>query len=229
MRDKLCIRNGKLILQDRTEKNKSLFIENGRIIAIANKTKAPSKEFEVIDAKGLFVSPGLIDIHVHGLFADRIGHLEKDDLRRMCGRMAKAGITGFLATTVSLPTQALLKATNTAKSFVKNNPDTKLLGLHLEGPYLNPSASGAQNNKYIRIFKADELKKVFSASGGLIKMMTFAPECKNGIKLLAFLVKNGVVPAIGHSQATYKEVKECAKKGLKHVTHLFNAMPGFDH
>ncbi|MDP3785970.1 MAG: N-acetylglucosamine-6-phosphate deacetylase [Candidatus Omnitrophota bacterium] len=229
MNDRLCIRNGRLVLRERIEKNKSLFMARGKIVDIAKNTKTPLKEFKTIDARGLYVSPGLIDIHVHGLFADRIGRLEEDDLRRMCGQMAKAGITGFLATTVSLPTQALLKATNTAKSFVKNNPDTNLLGLHLEGPYLNPSARGAQNNNYLRIFKADDLKKIFSAADGLIKIMTFAPECKNGVKLLAFLVKHGIVPAIGHSQATYKEVKECAKKGLKHVTHLFNAMPGFDH
>src|SRR3989338_6853329 len=229
MNDRLCIRNGRLVLRDRIEKNKSLFIENGKIIAIANKTKAPSKEFEVIDARNLHVSAGFIDIPAHGLFADRIGRLEEDDLRRMCDQMAKAGVTAFLATTVSFPTQALLKATNTAKSFVKNNPDSNLLGLHLEGPYLNPSARGAQNNNYLRIFKATDLKKIISAGDGLIKMMTFAPECQNGLKLLAFLVKRGIVPAIGHSQATYKEVKECAKKGLKHVTHLFNAIPGFDH
>ncbi len=201
----------------------------GKIIDIARNTKTPLKGFKTIDARGLYVSPGLIDIHVHGLFADRIGRLKEDDLRRMCGRMAKAGVTAFLATTVSLPAKTLLKAMAVTKSFIQNNPDSNLLGLHLEGPYLNPSESGAQNNKYIRIFKAEELKKAFSASGGLIKMITFAPECKNGMKLLVFLVKHGVVPAIGHSQTTYKEVKECVKKGLKHVTHLFNAMQGFDH
>lgn len=229
MRGELCIRNGKLVLQDRIEKNKSLFMARGKIVDIAKNTKTPLKEFKTIDARGLYVSPGLIDIHVHGLFADMIGRLEENDLRRMCDQMVKAGVTAFLATTVSLPTQALLKATNIAKSFVKNNPDSNLLGLHLEGPYLNPSARGAQNNNYIKIFKTGNLKKILSAGEGLIKMMTFAPECQNGSKLLAFLVKRGIVPAIGHSQATYREVEECAKRGLKHVTHLFNAMPGFDH
>lgn len=227
--NKLYIRNGKIIFPDSIKKDKTLLIEHGEIVDIIKNSEGSSKKFKTIDAKGLFVSPGFIDIHVHSLFADRIGHLEESDLRRMCGQMTKAGVTSFLATTVSLPAQALLKATNTAKSFVKNNPDTNLLGLHLEGPYLNSLASGAQNIKYIRPFKADELKKIVSAEEGLIKMMTFAPECQNGLKLLAFLVKHGIVPAIGHSQATYKEVKECTKKGLKHVTHLFNAMPGFDH
>ncbi len=229
MDDKLYIRNGKIIFPDSIKKDKTLLIERGEIVDIIKDSEGSSKKFKAIDARGLFVSPGFIDIHVHGLFADRIGRLEEDDLRRMCGQMAKAGITGFLATTVSLPAKALLKATDTAKSFVKNNPDTNLLGLHLEGPYLNTLASGAQNTKYIRLFKADDLKKIVSAGEGLIKMMTFAPECQNGMKLLTFLVKHGVVPAIGHSQATYKEVKELAKKGLKHVTHLFNAMPAFDH
>ncbi len=215
----ICIKNGRLILNDRIEKGKSLFIENDKIIGIEKERKFSFRGFKVLDAKGLYVSPGFIDIHVH---------IEKD-LTRMCDKMARAGVSGFLATTVSLPPESLLNTTKAVKSFISNNPDTNLLGLHLEGPYLNPLASGAHNRKFIRTFKSNELKEIFSIGKGLIKMMTFAPEVKNGMKLLNFLVSHVVVPAIGHSAASYRETELAAKKGARHVTHLFNAMPSFHY
>lgn len=225
----ICIKNGRLILNDRIEKGKSLFIEGDKIIGIEKEKKRSFKKFKVIDANGLYVSPGFIDIHAHDLFANPPNNISKDDLMRMCARMARAGVTGFLATTVSLPLKFLSNATKAIKSFIGNNPDTNLLGLHLEGPCLNPLASGAQNRKYIRIFKSNELKEIFSIGKGLVKMMTFAPEVKNGMKLLSFLINHGVVPAVGHSAATYSEAELAVKKGARHVTHLFNAMPHFHH
>lgn len=225
----ICIKNGRLILSDKIEKDKSLFIEDNKIIGIGKRKKSPFRKFKIIDAKGLYISPGFIDIHVHGIFADRVNHLKENDLTQMCNRMAGAGVTSFLTTTVSLPLKYLLNATRVIKSFIKNNPNTNLLGLHLEGPYLNPLASGAQNRKYIRIFKSNELKEIFSIGKGLIKVMTFAPEVKNGMKLLNFLVRQKIMSAIGHSTASYKEVELAVKKGARHVTHLFNAMPVFHH
>ncbi len=229
MRNRICIINGSLILPGRIEKGKSLFIEGGRIIEVAEGGKRPSEGFDVIDARGLYVSPGFIDIHVHDLFAGRGDDIAEYDLKQMCGRMARSGVTAFLATTPALPAGTLLSAVNAVRRFVSDNPGTNLLGLHLEGPYLNPSSCGAQNSKYIRTFKPDELKKVFSSAGGLIRMMTFAPERENGMELLSFLAGRGVVPSIGHSRASYEETALAVKKGLAHVTHLFNAMPPLHH
>lgn len=229
MRDGLCIKNGRLILDDKIVKGKSLFIEDGKIVGIVKSPKRPSKEFRIIDAKGAYISPGFIDVHVHGLFAGNIDRIAESDLRRMCVRMARAGVTAFLATTVTLPAEMLLNTGRVVKCFIAENPGTNLLGLHFEGPYINPLSRGAQNRKYIRTFKPDELKKIVSSAGGLVRMATLAPECKNGTALLAFLVRHGVIPSIGHSQASYEEVKAAVGKGLKHVTHLFNAMPAFNH
>lgn len=229
MQNKLCIKNGKLILRDKIEEGKSLFIEDGRIAGIGRGSKGPSKGFDVVDAKGLYVSPGFIDVHVHGLFANRIDNIAENDLRQMCVRMAKAGVTAFLATTVTLPDETLLNTASAIKRFIADNPATNLLGLHLEGPYINPLSCGAQNRKYIRAFKPDELRKILSNAKDLIRMVTFAPECENGMLLLTFLVKYGIVPSIGHSQASYEGVEAAVKKGLRHVTHLFNTMPAFNH
>jgi N-acetylglucosamine-6-phosphate deacetylase len=229
MQNKLCIKNGKLISPNKIEEGRSLFIEDGRIVDIAKDSKGASKGFNVVDAKGLYVSPGFIDVHVHGLFANRIDHITENELRQMCVRMARAGVTAFLATTVTLPDKTLLNTASAIKYFIADNPATNLLGLHLEGPYLNPLSCGAQNRKYIRAFKPNELKKIISNANGLIRMMTFAPERERGMALLSFLIKHRVVPSIGHSQASYEEVEAAVKKGLKHVTHLFNTMPAFSH
>jgi N-acetylglucosamine-6-phosphate deacetylase len=205
---------------------KILFVNNGRISSVG---RASVEGCEVLDAKGLFVSPGFIDIHVHGIFADRAAGLDTSDLKEMCGRLAKHGVTGFLATTVSFPPSTLLKTVRTVKNFIKDNPGTNLLGVHLEGPFINPRASGAQNRKYIRPFDPSETEDLFSEGKGIIKAMTFAPEVKNGMRLLKTLKDRGIKPFIGHSTAGYKEIKAAAAKGATHITHLFNAMPVFHH
>lgn len=224
----LCIKNGNLVLPDRIEKSAPLFVEAGKIIGVGGKIRF-SSGLKVIDARGLYVSPGFIDIHVHGIFAGGPDDLREEDILRMCRRMAASGVTGFLATTVSVPSKTLLHAAKTVKSFLDGRRDTNLLGLHLEGPYLSPFFCGAQNPRYLRAFKPEELKKVLAAGKGIIKAMTFAPEIKNGMSLLKFLTRHSVVPSIGHSAATYKEARAACENGARHVTHLFNAMPAFHH
>ncbi len=147
----------------------------------------------------------------------------------MCRRLAEHGVTGFLATTVSFPPSTLLKIVRVVKDFIEDNPGTNLLGVHLEGPFVNPQASGAQNRKYIRPFVPSEMEDVFSEGRGIIKAVTFAPEVENGMRLLKALTARGIKPFIGHSVAGYKEVEAAAGKGATHVTHLFNAMPALHH
>lgn len=221
--DRLCIINGDLVLPGGIEKGRALFIDKGKISSIG---RAPLKSYKILNAKGLFVSPGFIDIHVHGLFA---GSLDGTGLGEMCGLLAKHGVTGFLATTVSSPSSMLLKAVKAVKAFIRDNPGTNLLGVHLEGPFVNPRVSGAQNRKYIRPFSHSGTKDLFSAGKGIIRAMTFAPEIKNGMRLLKALTDRGIRPFIGHSAAGYKEVAAAAGKGATHITHLFNAMPVFHH
>lgn len=222
--DKLCIINGDVVLPGSVERGKALFINNGKISSVG---KAPIRGCRTLNAKGLFVSPGFIDIHVHGLFADRAGDLDTSDLEEMCGRLAKDGVTGFLATTISSPPSMLLKMVKIVKGFIRDNPGTNLLGIHFEGPFVNPRVSGAQNRKYIRPFSPSAMKDVFSEGKGVVKAMTFAPEVKNGMRLLKALTIRGIKPFIGHSTAGYREVAAAAEKGATHVTHLFNAMPAF--
>lgn len=224
--DRLCIINGSLLLPGGIEKGKSLFIDDGKISSVG---RAHDGGYRILDARGLFVSPGFIDIHVHGIFADRAGSIKSSDLKKMCGRLAKHGVTCFLATTVSSPPSILLKAVKAVKAFIRDNPDTNLLGIHLEGPFVNPRVSGAQNRKYIRPFNPSATKGLFSEGKGVIRTMTFAPEVKNGMRLLKVLTGRGIRPFIGHSAAGYRETEAAAEKGAVHVTHLFNAMPAFHH
>jgi len=112
--NKLCIINGDVVLPGRVERDKALFINNGKISLVG---RASLRGYEILNAKGLFVSPGFIDIHVHGLFADRAGDLNSSDLKEMCGRLARHGVTGFLATTVSSPPSMLLKTAKAVKNF----------------------------------------------------------------------------------------------------------------
>lgn len=218
--------NGSLILPGKIERGKTLFVNNGRISPAG---RVPAKGCEVLDAKGLFVSPGFIDMHVHGIFADKAAALDGPALKEMCVRLAKHGVTGFLATTVSSPPSTLLKTVRIVKNFIEDNPGTNLLGVHFEGPFVNPLAGGAQNRKYIRPFDPSRMEDVFSEGKGIIKAMTFAPEVKGGMRLLKALTARGIKPFIGHSTAGYKEVEAAAAKGATHITHIFNAMPVLHH
>ena len=209
-----------------TEKltGKAILIENSTIKAIIEPAFIPEKS-EVIDCRGDYVSAGLIDLQIAGSGGYLLSaNPSVEALTGMTESIVKSGTTGFL---IVVPTNTF-ETYRKVVSILKENPHPTVLGLHLEGPYINPVRRGAHLVELIRKPRISELKELIAEAEGIVKMVTVAPEvCDDGF--LRFLTDNGIVVAAGHSNATFDEAFKGFKSGIKTVTHLFNAMSPIHH
>ena len=179
------------------------------------------------EAKALLTVPGFIDLQIYGaggrLFSadptvESLAIIETDLLQK--------GTTGFLACMATNTPQVFNECISAAKKF---RPQAKnFLGLHLEGPFLNPKRLGAHIPEFVRKATLDEIKELLDFGDGVIKMMTIAPECQDD-DVIQYLLDNGVVVSLGHSNATFDEATAAYNRGIQTTTHLFNAMSPIHH
>ncbi len=179
------------------------------------------------------VAPGFIDIHTHGGDGVTFGQGDdlQGDLRTYTGWVASTGVTGFLCS-VAAPDPAALQAL--VRSYVElfeqaTFTGARPLGLHLEGPYLNPEKKGAFNEAWLRRPLIDEVRELLEAGQGWIRQMTLAPELPQATEVAGLLRSAGVVAALGHSNADYATAAAALAHDFTHVTHTFNAQRGFHH
>lgn len=179
---------------------------------------------------GAIVVSGFIDEHIHG--ADGSDAMDGDlsALRVVSSCLAKEGTTSFLATTMTASRERITKALEAVKVAVDcAMPGARILGAHLEGPFLSAKHAGAHPIKYLEPPSIERFKEYDEAAGGNIKMVTLAPETAGGTALIRYLSERGVVASIGHTNANYSEVADAVMSGAKSVTHLFNAQRGIHH
>jgi len=225
---RILVANGKVVFPDSVKKT-SLLIAGGKIQSIG-----PAKNYdEKIDAAGLYVLPGLIDLHYHGLFISPEPEKVKPQLERMRVMLARRGVAGFLATFPAMPVSKLCECLIALREAAekKAGNGAHLLGVHLEGPFLSKDAKGAQPQDAIVEFDphSKEMLKIFDAGKGMIKIMTFAAEQKSAKELCRMLARKKIIPSIGHSAASYEKAMELMECGAKGITHIFNAMSGIHH
>lgn len=187
---------------------------------------------KVMDLQGKTVIPGFIDVHVHGAAGADAMDGELSSLQTMTEVLPWEGTTGFLATTMTQSDEKISKALTTAAQFIRHGQSpgqAEVLGIHLEGPFLNPKMAGAQPLEYIIPPNQELFLKWQDLAQGMIKQVTIAPEMEGGLDFASFLKELGMVVSIGHSAATFMEVKQAVKAGATQVTHLFNQMKGLHH
>lgn len=174
------------------------------------------------------IVPGLIDLHVHGAGGEawQDGPLAIDAIAR---RLAANGVTTLLASLPVLPWEQLTAAVRMVAGACAVGRQPNLAGLHLEGPFLSPARAGSMRQQDLRRPSLTEYRALRAAAGECLRMMTFAPELPGADDLLAACLRDGVVPAIGHTDASYSEATAAFAAGASHVTHLFNAMRPFHH
>jgi len=183
----------------------------------------------VIDGKNQYVVPGLIDVHIHGYNGADTMDGTKKALETMSKGIVKNGVTSFLATTMTMDEESIRKALTCVRSYMDEQKGdeqkgAQIIGVHLEGPYINPEFKGAQSDVYMQK-PTDRLLKEY---GDIIKVVTIAPELEGAIKLIKSYGQ-GVNFSLGHTAATAQTASEAFDAGAKSVTHLFNAMTGLHH
>lgn len=225
----LTIRNARVIGDNSVIDGGFVAVEEGLISRVGGGPPPEGLPRPEIDAGGLYVGPGFIDLHCHG--AAGVNFLDADlgELRDAVATHARHGTTGLLATIGTAPLKLLERGMVRLSNLVAEGSCDGLLGIHLEGPYLNRLRCGAQPSGEIRPPERTEILNLLDFAGGALKIMTFAPEVGGGYEVITLLEERGVIPAIGHSDATAQDARRAFAAGARYVTHLFNAMNGLHH
>jgi N-acetylglucosamine-6-phosphate deacetylase len=204
-----------------------LIDDNGVINKIGDNLRENSAyEFE---ARDYYVIPGFIDIHTHG-FNNHGTEEPCDGLLEIAKGYASRGTLGFCPTITPKPFHEYLRIIDEyKKAFDGNYEGARFLGLHLEGPYLNPRKAGAISPESMYSINLKELEEFLKASKGYVKIMTLAPELEGSEEAIKLLTKYGVTASAGHTYATHEEAVKGIDTGITHATHTFNAMRDFSH
>ncbi|MBP6824008.1 MAG: N-acetylglucosamine-6-phosphate deacetylase [Acidobacteria bacterium] len=234
MTNRLAIIGGKIVTPLAVIENGVLLCEDGKIKFIGSgKDAEPEPGSRIVDAAGGAVMPGFIDTHFHGSAGDDVMANGAEGISRISSALLKFGTTGFLATTIAARHSELMKAiadTIAAEHSNNHSPEgAEILGLHIEGPYINLAFKGAQPVEGIRDPNFDECRELLAAADGRIKIMTLAPELPGAMELIRFLKANGVAVSLGHSEADYDTALAAIDAGATRATHLYNAMSGVHH
>ena len=207
-----------------------ILVEEERIHTIAqNLHDAQAQVFSFPSTYSLV--PGRIDLHIHGAGGADVMDGTREAIETIARKLPEEGVTGFLGTTMTESVSTIEKAIKNAREY-SLQPDEQgasLLGIHLEGPFLSPLQTGAQSKEHLLLPNLPLFQYWQTLSGNGIRLVTLAPELPGAIPFISYLRETGVVPSIGHSNATYDEAIKGIDAGATHMTHLFNAMTGLHH
>lgn len=205
----------------------AVLVIGGGIAAVASVADLPCPaDAQQIDATGLILAPGYIDLQFNGGFGHDFTH-EPESIWQVAEKLPRFGVTSFLPTIITSPLATVAHAQQVVRNRPKTHTGAHPLGLHVEGPYLNPQKKGAHNPACIREPNSAEIHDWTAANG--IRLVTLAPERPGAHALIEQLVANGVLVSAGHSMATFDEAKAGFDAGIRYGTHLFNAMPPLHH
>ena len=222
------------------EQRYELYIENGVINSVQTQTLNPKKDnVPVIDCQGDWVSLGGVDIQINGALGLPFPDLEENHLDRIldiCQFLWEQGIDAFLPTIVTTSPEKVARSLATISQYIQQyqnqkNEGAKILGVHLEGPFLNPKKRGAHPEKYLLSFTLDNFRSLIGKYSEQVRVVTCAPEISSEQRIIAELRSRypSILISVGHSLATAKEAERSFRQGASLVTHAFNAMPSLHH
>ncbi len=237
----MLIKNVQIYTEDKTFKPGALCIRDGVITGVypegeegkAIETEGTSGE-EVLDGAGAYLIPGLIDMHMHGCRGCDFSDGTFASLQTITEYESSRGITAISPASMTLPVDRMKKNLKNAADFraaQEQNPSTAadLVGINMEGPFVNSVRRGAQEKAYIRPCDIDLAREFLSDGGGLVKVLGVAPECNDNALEFIRSLKGEVILSLSHTNADYDTAMAAIKAGVTHVTHLHNVMPPFLH
>ncbi len=200
---------------------------DGSSVCEVNETE-DGDEGEVLDASGLYAIPGLVDIHFHGASGHDFCDAETDGLIEIAKYEAENGVLAICPATMTYSEEILGGIMDVARDFVAKEELAQLVGINMEGPFISPKRVGAQNPQYLMLPDIKMFERLQERSGGLIKLVDIAPELEGSMEFIEKL-SSSVNISIAHTVCDYETAITAFSKGARHVTHLFNAMPGLTH
>lgn len=221
-----AIINGKIITPDALLEGKALLF-NEKIADIADQNSINKNNFDIIDAKNNYVSPGFIDTHIHGSGGKDAMDGDMQSLKVISSISAQNGVTAFLPTTMTMSKDKIYTALTAIREAMHSAlPGAKILGAHLEGPFISKEYKGAQKEDYILKPDYAFIKNHLD----VIKIITLAPEEDNNFEFIKKIKDTtNIVLSIGHSNSTYETAMNSIAAGMTHITHTFNAMTPLNH
>jgi len=230
---RIIIMNGTIITPFHLVNGKVIIVEKGRIKEIVNKEELSTATLtgaEVIEGKDKYIVPGYIDIHVHGGGGSDVMDGDYEAINQIAISHSHFGTTSFLPTTMTTSKDKIIRSLRSICGAVKKGTaGAEILGIHMEGPYINPEKKGAQKEDEVKKISIEDFLKFNQASGNLIRLVTIAPEIPGALNFIEYLDKQEIITSVGHSNATYAQVQAGIQAGLSHVSHTFNAMRGLHH
>lgn len=215
----VLFKNANVILENEVKKL-SVLVDGGKIQKIAEEINCENAE--IIDCDGLYLSPGFIDLHVHGGGGISAMCCDSEKLCQMARAHALHGTTSILPTTLAAPIKQLLEVTEHIKKACEICTDSNILGVHFEGPYLNPENKGAQSEDNILSPIKDDPTPLLEC-WDKVRMMGVAPEIDSAFELSEKLHKKGIVVSVAHTKADYDTTIEALNHGFSDFTHIYNA------
>jgi len=219
----MLITNAKVFIDGRFVDSSLCF--NDRILSVGGSCQT---ETEVIDAEDGYVIPGLIDIHTHGAVGEDASDGSKEGLVRLSEYYASEGVTSWCPTTMTVSEEEIAKAVRTIRDFKRPEKGAKIAGINMEGPFVSPDRLGAQNPKAALLPDAHLFVRMQEESGGMVRMITVAPELKGSEAFISEVSGHAVV-SVGHTSCDYEQGKTAFQLGASHVTHLYNCIPDMAH
>ncbi|PWG81954.1 N-acetylglucosamine-6-phosphate deacetylase [Pararcticibacter amylolyticus] len=219
------IYNGTVITPYRTIREGTILLRDGKILEVTDKN-VEAEGATAINARGMYISPGFIDIHVHGGGGHDFMDNTVEAFLGIARAHARYGTTSLMPTTLSCEKEDLLKTLSVyEEANVLNKAGAGFIGIHIEGPYFSMNQKGAQDPRYIRYPDPEEYREIIAYSAS-VKRWSAAPELPGALPFGEFLRSKGILPAIAHTDAIYEEVLEAYEKGFVHATHFYSCMSG---
>lgn len=221
----MVIRNSKVFTKDGIFKNEDIYIKNGVFADINTRDEGDTAQ---IDGTNLLAIPGLVDIHFHGAIGYDFCEGEKEALKAILDYELSHGVMAVCPTTMTFPEEIIGRAVDSALELSDGDSGADIVGINLEGPFINPQKAAAQNPDYVRKGDPAMLQRLLERGRGLIKIVDVSPEIKENFMLIEEF-KDKVNFSVAHTMADYDIAGSAFRAGAKQLTHMFNAMPEIMH